>query len=187
MNEVATPREWRLQPKPDVRDEIRFARECRSADLWTTRPRLMNASHRRMRREMRAALRDQPFLPQPRPSLKDSFREIFALLDLPANWDGEGAVPPTAVAVGHAIEWLAGLYESLARKGGAWLAPLISDSADGGVMFEWWANKRKITVYIWDRHAEYIQVWGPNIRDQMHEGPAEPIENFMPVWSWLTE
>ncbi len=124
-------------------------------------------------------------------SLGETLTAISDLQHLPEDWDGEGATPPTKDAVSRAGLWLialaARLIDEATPEGTRWIAPLVSDSADGGVMLEWWSGPRKLTVYIWGDRVEYVQVWGPNMRDQMREGSATKAGTFMPVWSWLTK
>lgn len=88
----------------------------------------------------------------------------------------------TAVANGY--WWLLGLT---AQVGNHYPAPLISDTNDGGVMYEWWNHElhRKLTVYIYGGSPHYIRVWGANINTEMDEGSAEPIDSFIPIWRWV--
>ena len=118
--------------------------------------------------------------------LHDTLQAISRFTGLPENWDGEDSLPPTPHAIIQATVWVADLYARIACEGGQWLAPYVSDSADGGVMLEWWHRHKKLTVYIWSDRSEFVQVWGADIRNEMAEGTADPIDAFMSVWSWLT-
>ncbi len=49
---------------------------------------------------------------------------------------------------------------------------MIAD-AEGEVVFEWWHGNKKLTVYIGDDSAEYVQVWGTDRHSEMSDGDAE--------------
>ncbi len=116
----------------------------------------------------------------------DTVRQVLDLSELTDGWDGDGSLAPTHTAVTRACKWIMGLYAAVSDAGYRWLAPLVSDSGDGGVMFEWWHDKRKLTVYIGDGEARFLRVWGPNIESEMQDGTAEPASTLLPIWSWLT-
>jgi len=61
---------------------------------------------------------------------------------------------------------------------------VIAD-AHGDVVFEWWHGKKKLTVYIEDESAEYVQVWETDIHSEMSNGDAEPIGTRRSLWLWL--
>jgi hypothetical protein len=67
-----------------------------------------------------------------------------------------------------------------------WIKPNVIADANGNVVFEWWYGKKKLTVYIEDESAEYVQVWGADIRSEMSNGDAEPISTCRALWLWLT-
>jgi hypothetical protein len=119
-------------------------------------------------------------------ALFPTIKSIVSLRDVDQH-ENEDSVAPSEAAIAHAIMWIGSLYEYLAYSESTWIPPLISDSADGGVMFEWWNHeyRRKLTVYIWDQRTEYVQVWGPDMVNEMAEGQAEPIGAFDSVWAWL--
>ncbi len=183
MTTVTAPRDWRPSLGGRFRGLLRPAVPHRSQGRLWHPSRADHSGHR-------AGPQPQPVttsLPAEQ-SLDEVIRAILALLDLSDDWDSEGAAAPTRDAVAHACSWVAALHAHLFCSGGRWLAPLVSDSADGGVMLEWWnhVNRRKLTVYIWGDRTQYIQVWGPDMRHQMAEGDAEPLATFAPIWSWLT-
>lgn len=115
--------------------------------------------------------------------------ESIASLRDPVERKTEADASPSEAAVAHAILWVGHLFEYLTSSESRWIPPLVSDSVDGGVMFEWWNHerRRKLTVYVWDQETEYVQVWGPNMINEMAEGSAEPLDAFASVWAWLTQ
>lgn len=115
-----------------------------------------------------------------------AFGALRSLALSSSNWDEPDTSAPTEQAIERARLWLEHLALHILASDYPWFAPHVSDSADGGVMFEWWFGEKKVTVYVWENQVAYIQVWGPDMRHEMCEGVAEPIPRFMSsVWSWL--
>ena len=86
----------------------------------------------------------------------------------------------------HAENWIVRLYLEAAELGRPWIKPNVIADAEGEVVFEWWYGKKKLTVYIGDESAEYIQVRGPDRHSEMSDGDAEPISVCRSLWLWLT-
>jgi hypothetical protein len=61
-----------------------------------------------------------------------------------------------------------------------------SEVSNGDVVFEWWYGKKKLTIYIEAESAEYVQVWGTDVRSEMSNGDAEPMSACRALWLWLT-
>jgi hypothetical protein len=105
---------------------------------------------------------------------------------LEANWDGRGSLPPCDAAILAAREWLPALYRATTRTAWPWVAPHITPSDAGEVVFEWWKGQRKITLYFGESNVEFIKVWGPNIATQMDSGELHKSEAFRGLWNWLS-
>lgn len=101
------------------------------------------------------------------------------------NWDGRGSDPPSPDAIVVAREWLPAIYRATARTAWGWVAPHITPSDSGEVVFEWWKGGRKITLYFGEDTVVYIKVWGPNIDSQMDSGELKSSEGFHKLWNWL--
>jgi hypothetical protein len=118
--------------------------------------------------------------------LKDTLTKLHNLLTWNVGWNGYDALPPDPHAVAHAQDWIVKLFLEVADLGRLWIQPNVIADANGEVVFEWWYGTKKLTVYIADESAEYIQVWGTAIHSQMSDGDAEPISTCRALWLWLT-
>lgn len=85
----------------------------------------------------------------------------------------------------YALKWLDHLQGIVANNQMWWREPLVNLSIDSEIVFEWWYENKKLTVYILGNTAEYVQVWGPDIDDQMQEGPATSSVDLISLWTWL--
>lgn len=56
---------------------------------------------------------------------------------------------------------------------------------DDAVVFEWWNESRKLTVYVYQDSASLLRVWGSNIDSEMEEGDAEDTQVVRRAWRWL--
>jgi len=106
------------------------------------------------------------------------------LLVVDDEWDGQGLAPDSD-AILHAENWIMRLFLEVAGGGLTWVQPNVIAGAHGDVVCEWWNGKKKLTVYIEDENAEYVQVWGTNIHSEMSNGDAEPISTCRSLWLWL--
>ena len=118
--------------------------------------------------------------------LKDTLNQIRNLLKHDASWNGYDSLAPNSDAVLRAENWIVRLFLGVADLGLAWIQPNVIADANGNVVFEWWHSKKKLTVYIEEESAEYVQVWGTNIHSEMSNGDAEPIGMCRSLWLWLT-
>ena len=118
--------------------------------------------------------------------LKDTRSKLQNMLALKAGWNGYDSLAPDLDAIKHAENWVTRLYLEVADMGRVWIKPNVIADANGDVVFEWWYGKKKLTVYIGDESAEYVQVWGTNIHSDMSDGDAEPISKCRAIWLWLT-
>ncbi len=108
------------------------------------------------------------------------------LLTLSAGWNGYDSLAPNPDAVAHAENWIVRLFLEVADLGRVWIKPNVIADAEGEVVFEWWHGNKKLTVYIGDDSAEYVQVWGTDRHSEMSDGDAEPISMCRSLWLWLT-
>src|SRR5258706_12457137 len=118
--------------------------------------------------------------------LKETLAKLQNLLTWSAGWNGYDALAPDPDAVVHARNWIVRLFLEAADLGRVWIKPNVIADADGEVVFEWWNGPKKLTVYIGDESAEYIQVWGSDIHSEMSSGNAESISVCRSLWLWLT-
>ena len=118
-------------------------------------------------------------------ALKETLTKLRNLLTWSAGWNGYDSLAPSSDAVLHAENWIVRLFLEVADLGLTWIQPNVIADANGDVVFEWWHGKKKLTVYIEDESAEYVQVWGTNIHSEMSNGDAEPISTCRSLWLWL--
>ncbi len=110
---------------------------------------------------------------------------ITSLLSWPKEWDGY-QMAPSRESVMNAFRWIKRLHEDVPAMGEEWLDPLIGADAHGNVVFEWWKDHKKLTVYVHPEVIEYVQVWGPDIFSDMEDGEVEGEEDRRALWHWLT-
>jgi len=58
-------------------------------------------------------------------------------------------------------------------------------SENSEIVFEWWHNQKKITLYFGEENAEYIKVWGTDIDTEMDSGPLSDGWILTSLWLWL--
>lgn len=117
--------------------------------------------------------------------LTETLTKLHNLLTWKDGWNGYDALAPDPKAVSHAEDWIVGLFLETANLGRPWIQPNVVADADGNVVFEWWNGKKKLTVYIGENSAEYVQVWGIDIHSEMADGDAEPVSSRRTLWLWL--
>lgn len=120
-----------------------------------------------------------------RTPLDETLDDINALLGWPEEWDGY-QMAPSRESVMNAFGWIKRLYGDLLATGERWLGPLVGADAHGNVVFEWWEDHKKLTVYVRPETVEYIKVWGPDIFSDMEDGEVERAEDHQALWHWLT-
>lgn len=81
--------------------------------------------------------------------------------------------------------WLEQLHAIAIENRLWWHEPLVNISIDAEVVFEWWHEHKKLTVYILGDTAEYIKVWGPDIDNEMQEGLAKSSAEITSLWKWI--
>lgn len=118
--------------------------------------------------------------------LQDTLKRIRNMLKHAAGWNGYDSLAPNPDAVASAENWIVKLYLEVADLDRVWIKPNVIADAEGEVVFEWWNGKKKLTVYIGDESAEYMQVWGTDIHSEILDGDAEPISTCRSLWLWLT-
>lgn len=107
--------------------------------------------------------------------LLPSFERISEMVQLPNNWDGYGAVPPTAMAVAKALTLIVSSAEETTRDIGHPIAPWTSAPiADGGLQVEWKGNRARIEVQVTpDGSYGFLAKWGRG--DDVHYTENEDV------------
>jgi hypothetical protein len=118
-----------------------------------------------------------------RRSLGDTFNDLNLLRTWDVGWNGYDAPKPEHTAIEHARSWITGLFQTVASLG--WIKPNVTGGPDGGVVFEWWYGKRKLTVYVEEQSIEYVQVWGTDVDAKITDGAIESMSDSRDLWMWL--
>ncbi len=129
----------------------------------------------------------QDFLYEPEPfdALLPNLTKLYNLLTLSDGWDGYDGCAPTYDIVEYAQHWLFLLYREITTSGNKWCDPAITASSEGEVVFEWWQEPKKLTIYVGNQSAEYVKVWGPDINTDMEDGSANSPDMRDSLWKWL--
>jgi hypothetical protein len=85
----------------------------------------------------------------------------------------------------YTIEWLDKLRTVITANKMWWCEPLVNLGIDSEIVFEWWHQNHKLTVYILGNTAEYIKVWGTDIDSEMEDGSAISPAELTNLWKWL--
>lgn len=85
----------------------------------------------------------------------------------------------------YAQEWLDCLREIAVGNQMWWREPLINLGINSEIVFEWWHENKKLSIYILDNTLEYIQVWGLDIDHEMKEGLVKSSAELASLWEWL--
>jgi len=121
-----------------------------------------------------------------REAVAPALDRLSALRERGAGRNGYDALAPDREAIAFAETWLAGLYQEVTGHGAPWLAPHVTCSAEGEVVFEWRNDARKLTVYCTAEDANFVKAWGPDIVTQMEDGDATSPAARQQLWMWLT-
>lgn len=114
-----------------------------------------------------------------------AWERLLSLRIWTQGWNGHDALAPDPAAVVNAIKWIPQLYSVALASQYPWLEPNITASADGEVVFEWWHQHRKLTVYVSGDGAMCVRVWGSNIDTEMAEGDISATSDQQASWLWL--
>lgn len=118
-----------------------------------------------------------------RRSLGDTFNDLERLRTWDVGWNGYDAPKPEHTAIEHARSWITSLFQTVASLG--WIKPNVTGGPEGGVVFEWWYGKRKLTVYVEEQSIEYVQVWGTDVDAKITDGSIESVSDSRKLWMWL--
>jgi hypothetical protein len=110
-------------------------------------------------------------------------RSLCGLRWWPEGWNGYDALEPNRGSIKHAYSWITQLYVELSAN--LWIKPHVIADADGDVVFEWWKDHKKLTVYVSPRTVEYVTVEGPDMASEMDDGTIETSQDSLMLWRWL--
>lgn len=111
--------------------------------------------------------------------------QILVKLAVLTTRDVSDAFSVDPVVIKRASAWIIEMYFDVYLSPHRWIQPNVTANAEGEVVFEWWNDNKKVTVYITDDGAEYVRVWGPDINTDMSEGEADSSEARQSLWTFL--
>jgi hypothetical protein len=121
-----------------------------------------------------------------RKSLRDALTKIYDLLSREENSNDDYTFVPNPDAVAQAKGLIVNLFQISEDLGLHWIEPSITASPEGEVLFEWWCEKKKLTIYVGGQTIDYVQVWGTDIHAKITDGDLESTSDCCSLWIWLT-
>lgn len=118
-----------------------------------------------------------------RRALSETEEDVLSLLTWQEGWDGYDAPKPKQASVDAAYAWIRTLYRDV--RDVLWINPLVTADEDGDVVFEWWRGRRKLTVYISPKTAEYVKVERRDTGTEMVDGIIGTPTKRCELWNWL--
>ena len=61
----------------------------------------------------------------------------------------------------------------------------VNVTPDLEILFEWFFNNKKLSVYVSDEAIDYIKIWGTNIEEEMSDGVLTNPADIIKPWKWL--
>lgn len=123
--------------------------------------------------------------PKPAGSLQPALLRIRIreIADLPANWDGAGAVAPSAVAIAQACVLIDAVAQMEDERTGGRRSPFTSAPiADGGLQAEWMGDNARIDVQIApDGTLGYMTKQGHGLQAVYDEQDGVPVAILLDV------
>lgn len=119
--------------------------------------------------------------------LEQSQRETYNLQSLKEGWNGYDALPPSAATIARAMSWLLSSYRECKDARVHWYKPNVTASAEGEVVFEWWASDRSLIVYVEDDAATFQQSQERGGRTEHTHGAADLGESQAALLRWFGE
>lgn len=113
------------------------------------------------------------------------YNKLEALLEWGDDWDDQGALAPDSRAVARATDWATKLMRQIFERQDTLLVPNVTANSDGEVVFEWWNDPRKVTLYFTADDTECIKVWGTDIDTEMEDGYADSAKERESLWHFL--
>jgi len=101
--------------------------------------------------------------------------------------DRSDPLPPPAAAVEYALRWLDSSFRACKAAGVRWYKPNVTASAEGEVVFEWWAPDRSLLIYVEADSATFHQALEGDGPTQHTHGAAPLGECQADLMRWFGE
>jgi len=119
--------------------------------------------------------------------LEQARQQTYELHFLTEGWNGYNALPPSTATVDHAMRWLDSSYRACKDAGVRWYRPNVTASAEGEVVFEWWASDRCLLIYVEADSATFHQALEGDGPTQHTHGDAPLGESQTKLLRWFGE
>ena len=86
----------------------------------------------------------------------------------------------------NTIDWIDSLRKTVEYHELWWDEPIVNVDPSGEIVFEWWHESNKLTVYISEEEIEYIKVTGKDIDKDMQEGIISSFNEIELLWEWIS-
>jgi hypothetical protein len=128
---------------------------------------------------------------------KDLLDEIESFL---ADWSADSSVPsetplevttetisPYARQAEIAQQFVANLSHLITRRGLQWREPAVAhEEYNNTVEISWWrADKALIFTVAPSSPIAFLQVWGPDMQNEMEDGVSPSGDDLLALWQWL--
>lgn len=118
-----------------------------------------------------------------RTPLSETEKGVLSLLRWQEGWDGYDAPKPKRASIDTAFAWIRTLYRDV--RDVLWIEPLVTADEEGDVVLEWWRGRKKLTVYISPKTAEYVKVDRRDTGIEMVDGIIGTHSKRRESWNWL--
>jgi hypothetical protein len=117
--------------------------------------------------------------------IRDTMSDIHDLLSWKEGWNGYDACAPNCDAVVYAMKWVNQFFLEVMDLEEDWMKPNVTASGDGEVILGWRRGPKRLTIYIGEKSAEYVQAWGIDMEKDMDDGDADLTSTRQSLWKWL--
>lgn len=117
--------------------------------------------------------------------VKDDLNSLIA--DLNAARDNIEMMLISDVVVNKANDVLSKFKQSVLDSKQKWLVPHVTTEGDGNIVFEWFNDPKKLSVFVDEFELSYLKVWGINIHSDMEYGDIIALDEFCDLWFWFME
>jgi hypothetical protein len=83
-----------------------------------------------------------------------------------------------------ARRWAAKFYGEAMRMG-TWVTPHITPDESGDIAFEWWRNKKKLTIYVGEWKADAFLTDYATADGKIMEANASSTAERAEIWKWF--
>ncbi len=96
-----------------------------------------------------------------------------------------GVTPPYPEALRLAKAWAENLYGEIKTQEKVWITPHLTVQDGGDVVFEWWHERKSLSVFVSVDEVWFLQSAGSTSKQT--EGDADTEEARRSIWQWLTQ